>query len=608
VDDEQRLSLLLGDCIERLRELPAASIDACVCDPPYGLEFMGAEWDRLDGDGFRRAENPEDAGRENVFGRTSRTSPEYKTGGAGIEADAKSAGGYGQESDTNENAYAAARVRYGAPGRAMQEWHEAWAREVFRVLKPGGWMLAFSGTRTYHRLACGVEDAGFEVRDQIDWVYGSGFPKGINVGKAIDKKLGAEREVVGRATGRKATPVQDFRGGALHAGGPNLRIDCSAITAPATPEAAAWEGWNTALKPGHEPVVVARKPLEGTVVENVLAHGTGALNIGGCRIGTVSPGTKCSDWPEPCRGHGDPKPAPEGRWPANLILQHSAACVLRGTKQVRSSGETDRPLETGSGPSTVLMGGVDGSLNRVQSPGFAVNGLETVEDWECASDCPVRQMDEQSGNTKSVCSNTFQPVKTSRGFKGGAFGNPEARRPDGHPTDERYVRGGFTDVGGASRFFHCLPYEAPFLYVAKPAKGEKNAGLEHLAAQRKPWCTGDTRPGKVADGMQSYAGRGEQPSVANHHPTVKGVQLMRLLIRLCCRRGATVLDPFLGSGTTGVAAFLEGMSFVGIEREESYYGLAQERLRHVTMGIECIHTEAERPPPRRVNPQPSLFE
>ena len=156
----------------------------------------------------------------------------------------------------------------------MDYWQEA-----LRVLKPGGHLLSFGGSRTYHRMACAIEDAGFEIRDQIMWVYGSGFPKSLNVGKAIDKAAGVEREVVGK-TARCVGPSQDegYQGTSTFRGGTND------LTAPATPEAKQWEGWGTALKPAHEPIVVARKPLDGTVANNVLAHGTGAMNIDGCRV------------------------------------------------------------------------------------------------------------------------------------------------------------------------------------------------------------------------------------------------------------------------------------------------------------------------------------
>ncbi|HET8883021.1 MAG TPA: site-specific DNA-methyltransferase [Solimonas sp.] len=231
--------VLLGDCVQKMRTLPENSIDSVVTDPPYGLEFMGKDWDGANG--FRRSLNANDADRDSVLGRMSKRGPEYRA------------------------------------GALFQDWCELWAREALRVLKPGGHLLAFSGARTYHRLACAIEDAGFEIRDQVMWVYGSGFPKSKNL-------------------------------------------------------ADEWSGWGTALKPAHEPICVARKPLIGTVAANVLEHGTGALNIDACRVGyevrTASfssfaachgnrlgaPGTS-----EARRGtQGEPQQY-VGRWPANLI-------------------------------------------------------------------------------------------------------------------------------------------------------------------------------------------------------------------------------------------------------------------------------------------------
>ena len=198
-------------------------------------------------------------------------------------------------------------------------------RQALRVLKPGGHLLAFSGSRTYHRMACAIEDAGFEIRDQIMWVYGSGFPKSHDVSKAIDREAGAEREVI--STWKPTGTARPSKGGSHSAarttadGGYDPDNDAMvAITAPATPEAERWSGWGTALKPAHEPIVVARKPFKGTVAQNVLAHGTGALNIDGCRVG--ADGTMRDN--RASIGYGGSKVpftsgSPSGRWPANFI-------------------------------------------------------------------------------------------------------------------------------------------------------------------------------------------------------------------------------------------------------------------------------------------------
>ncbi len=229
---------------------------------------------------------------------------------------------------------------------------ELW-KEALRVLKPGGHLLAFGGTRTYHRMACAIEDAGFEIRDQMQWIYGSGFPKSMDISKAIDKAAGAEREVVGicKRSGKEAGTYGAFEGN-------------NKITSPATPEAKQWQGWGTALKPANEPICVARKPIsESTVADNVLKWGTGGINIDGCRIGTEGGGTRCNkrDGLGNCLGHPDRKGTAygvtyhakesegvEGRFPANVILDEEAGRLLdeqsgisKSKKSMRGVGYTD---------------------------------------------------------------------------------------------------------------------------------------------------------------------------------------------------------------------------------------------------------------------------
>jgi predicted RNA methylase len=376
--------LVQGDCLEALKAIPDNSVDSVVTDPPYGLSFMGKKWD------------------------------------------------------------------YDVPSV------EVWA-ECLRVLKPGGHLLAFAGTRTQHRMACRIEDAGFEIRDMIAWVYGSGFPKSLDVSKSIDKrkdwaslkKLGAAIKVARNAlgisqseaarrvgligegeslggggfmwfeTGRLPTREEWPRVKAALELGDNFDAAFEAaerevvgvqknamsgwdmdggtrfadrnITAPATEAARQWQGWGTALKPALEPITVARKPQAGTVAANVLEHGTGALNVEGCRVG--------------------------GRWPANLIHDGSEE------------------------PAALL--------------------------------------------------------------------------------------------GDAARFFYC----------AKASRSDRGEG--------------------------------------NNHPTVKPTDLMRYLCRLVTPPGGTVLDPFMGSGSTGKAAMLEGFRFIGIERDAEYIKIAQARIDHV---------------------------
>jgi DNA modification methylase len=314
--------VLTGDAFDVLPTLPADSVHAVVTDPPYGLNFMGKDWDN-----FRRKRNEADAGRENVFGRTSSTSH-----ASGAETE----------------------------GKRYQAWCEEWAHEVKRVLKPGGHLLAFSGNRTHHRLFSGVEDAGFEIRDTITWHYGSGFPKALDVSKAIDKAAGRADE---RETIRTRTD-SDISGGNVAAEGAKDTDETveHEITAPATDAAERWDGFKTALKPATEYVVVARKPFDGTVAENVQTHGTGALNIDECRVDTV---TESEAW-EGADGYnetGEVLPtsldtqnsglSTEGRYPSNVVFDEVEAERLD-----RAVGELDagaRTPQTNSGSGDIYV-------------------------------------------------------------------------------------------------------------------------------------------------------------------------------------------------------------------------------------------------------------
>jgi len=387
----QKFELHHGDCLEVLRTLPDNSVDAIVTDPPYGLT-------------------------------------------------ANKKGGTGTASVNLDNPYGRARIGTGngAGGFMGMKWdsdvpsQEVWA-ECLRVLKPGGHLLAFAGTRTQHRMAVRIEDAGFEIRDMIAWVYGSGFPKSHN-----------------------------------------LRGD--------------WQGWGTALKPALEPITVARKPLAGTVAENVLEHGTGALNIDGCRVEptgesrervgeasqerryTEAGGTDFAAKPG-VRG-GDPA----GRWPANLIHDGSDEVVSCFPANAGASA----PVK-GTEASWASVGRVTGERERVA----------------------------------------------------GAF---------------------HADTGSAARFFYC----------AKASRSDRNEGLQDPGPQFKHGTTLRQIENTVKTG--------------NTHPTVKPTDLMRYLCRLVTPPGGVVLDPFMGSGSTGKAAMLEGFRFIGIEREAEYLEIARARI------------------------------
>lgn len=298
-------------------------------------------------------------------------------------------------------------------------------RAVYNALKPGAHLVAFSGTRTYHRMVCAIEDAGFEIRDQLAWVYGSGFPKSLDVSKALDKAAGAEREVIGTA---RAGIGRASRGGGDLIGSVCFEeLKNTPITAPATDAARLWQGYGTALKPAQEPIVLARKPLIGTVAANVMAHGTGALNVDGCRV----------EHSEACKMMA-PQSEPGGRWPANVLHDGSDEVVAGFPVQNGAVGMTQH----GSGTNSIY-----GAFERSE---LSVGG------------------------------------------------------------------GGTKDSGSAARFF----------YSAKA---------------------------------------GPLDRIGTSHATVKPVDLMRWLARLVTPKGGHILEPFAGSGTTGIAAMAEGFDCTMIE-------------------------------------------
>jgi len=412
--------------------------------------------------------------------------------------------------------------------------------EVFRVMKPGAYLAAFGGTRTYHRMACAIEDAGFEIRDSLHWIYGSGFPKSLDVSKAIDKAAGAEREVTGEGQpfGRNSVRNRARVEMGWRKTEVNPQGGVHQVTSPATDAARQWNGWGTALKPAHEPIVVARKPLAGTVAANVLEYGTGALNIDGCRVeGPAGSGHWIRNGEMGTRGiygaggqsgedFGSENPA-GGRWPPNILLTHSTDCQPAGSRKIRGgSGTNGKP-----GGNNVL-GAQSRARPRSDFNHADADGTETVQAWDCVPGCPVAGMDAQSGTLKTSAWNGQQ-----NGPKfGDQYGAWETRESAGHPASE----------GGASRFFPQFTwdpeYDMPFMYCAKA-------------------------PGK------------ERPKVDGiSHATVKPLALMRWLVRLVTPPEGTLLDPFAGTGTTGQAAREEGFGYVLIEREPDYIKLINKRL------------------------------
>ena len=325
---------------------------------------------------------------------------------------------------------------------------EMW-QEALRVLKPGGHLLAFSGSRTYHRMTVAIEDAGFEIRDQIMWIYGSGFPKSHNL-------------------------------------------------------KGEWAGWGTALKPAHEPIVVARKPLIGTVAENVLTYGTGGLNIDGARV--------------------------EGR----EITQSRGAKETSNTysKISVASLENAYPAELGRWPANVIHDGSD----------------EVVE--------------------------LFPDTKGGVAVRSKSGGKNFGSDTDKPPLDDL----GYGDAGSAARFFYC----------AKASKKDRNEGLEHFSEQSVGFATryclecGKNVPQAGSCGCDAGVEMRPPNPQKNHHPTVKPTDLMRYLCRLVTPPNGIILDPFMGSGSTGKAAILEGFRFIGIEMTDEYLPIAKARIEWAT--------------------------
>lgn len=376
-----------GDSLELLRAYPDNSVDVCVTDPPYGIGFMGREWDTFKPgvEADRIVENRAiDSDNPNLKGRSRgpASSP------SAVEYDRSLLG-----------------------QRAFQTWTEAWAREVYRVLKPGAHCAVFGAPRAHHRMMSGLEDAGFEIRDCLAWIFGQGFPKSLN----------------------------------LHG---------------------EWEGWGTALKPGFEPIALARKPFKGTLTANAERWGTGALNIDGCRIPSDAP----------------PKGYPNG--PGGKSHHYSSD---KRSAEVRPNPWV--PSDAGRWPANVILDPEAGEL-----------------------------LDAQTG----------QPV---------------------------------------SRYF----------YQAKTSHTERDFGCDSLPAHSAGEMTGGREEGSA--GLNNpRAGAGRTSGARNAHPTVKPIALMRWLVRLVTPPGGIVLDPFTGSGTTGIAAVLEGFDFIGMEQSPQWAEVAETRI------------------------------
>jgi len=393
----------------------------------------------------------------------------------------------------------------GFMGRSWDSTGIAFQKETwelcFKVLKPGGHLLAFSGSRTYHRMAVAIEDAGFEIRDQVMWLYGSGFPKSMNVGKALDKKLGNERIKTGeKKTHSNKGIKQSEQRTAIGAGAFGQEVE-EDVTVGTT----EWEGWGTALKPAHEPLVLARKPLsEKSVVDNVLKHRTGGINIDECRV--EGNDAKYPDTNPDFRDQGRQSKENMG---INKLSFGQTENVKR-KKVVRKSRDE--------------------------------NGVWT---------------DENSGMKQEE--NHF------------ADADPRGRFPSNIMHDgSDSIKELFEDK---SRYFYC----------AKTSKAERNQGLDNFPIKNKKGGGGTSNNVWYEDDVNSASGKfgSEKAPSKNVHPTVKPIKLMKYLCRLITPKGGTVLDPFMGSGSTGMAAKEENFDFVGIEKEEEYFNIASARIESV---------------------------
>lgn len=460
-----------------MSEMPSASVDSIVTDPPAGISFMGKAWDGDRG------------GRDEWIA-----------------------------------------------------WLQAISTEMLRVLKPGGHALVWAIPRTSHWTATALEQAGFEIRDRVNHLFGSGFPKSLNVSKAIDRAAGATRPVVGtRMLSGNAAQTTAEKGGTYAAATDAVGVAAKEIpvTAAATPEAEQWDGWGTALKPAVEDWWLVRKPLEEkTVAAQVLETGTGALNVDGCRVGGGY--GRSESWGR--SGHSAQPDAekiaappgqginqhPEGRWPAHLVFTHADDCINVGD---------------------VLR---------------------------CAEGCAVEALDDQSGTVGGA-----PGVRRNNAFKSNAKGYESERESVG-----------YNDRGGASHFFNTFfPDGLPdtgtgFLYTPKASRKERELGCDALPIRSGGDAT-DREDGSA--GLQSpRAGAGRGGGRRNVHPTVKPLALMRWLCRLITPPGGTVLDPFTGSGSTGVAALQEGFRFIGIDSEQESLTIAEARISHAATQTEII--------------------
>ncbi len=417
-------------------------------------------------------------------------------------------------------------------------------RECYRVLKPGAHGLVWAIPRTSHWTATALENAGFEVRDVVTHLFGSGFPKSQNISKAIDKAAGETRKSSYTPNHKNNDYGKGMGGGAWNAPSEPAKTDA----------AKQWSGWGTALKPASEHWILVRKPLgEKTVAKNVLKHGTGGLNIDASRVGLEGYGAGGGFKIGSGKGVAENAsgiatnakvmpPNPQGRFPANLVLSHNEDCGPIGHYICKTCDITAHISDLVNGcPSCEMT-------------------MEPVE--KCSEGCAVAELDRQSlagGMHSAGKQRTSKRTDTKTGMFGMEGG-------EGHRIG---------DSGGASRFFACFP-PTRFRYQSKASKADRNAGLEGMPdIARSGGAQAALARGEEYDNVDGF---NKTIKTKNHHPTVKSTKLMEYLIKMITPPEGVVLDPFMGSGSTGVAALRAGFGFCGIEMGEEYFDIAATRI------------------------------
>jgi DNA modification methylase len=552
-----------GDCLELMKEIPDNYFDSFVTDPPYGLKFMGKDWD------------------------------------------------------------------HGVPG-------EHFWKEFLRTAKPGAHLMAFGGTRTHHRLMVAIEDAGWEIRDTLGWLYGSGFPKSLDVSKAIDKSAGVEREVVGRKPDpRYNSPATETSGAPMGNLDPRPNsiknyTNAGNITLPATDAAKQWSGWGTALKPAYEIIILARKPLEGTVAENVLKWGCGGINVDGCRVEYLSESDKASATPQgSCTAKVGAlaggvqcdterttfaRPEQKGRFPANLIHDGSDEVLalfpdskgqcgdLRaGIKQHPHNCYGDYGQTTG-----MLKRGDSGSAARF----FKVCSYEDSDALLCSaktkyindilSVCDqnlVNTVDDNSTLSSQHAVSVLNRVVIEASQEGNQLKNIVGLSTSVTPLLLKHLCENAIELIVNSEQ-ECLQGLYPIGMVKLNGNLARYAGIQRQTdtttiiqnPTNLDGCAAVvmsiTTKNNMALGEVGYLPRFKYCAKAsksergfgNTHPTVKPLALMQYLVRLITPPNGIICDPFIGSGSTAIAAIKEGFNYVGMDEDQSSVDIANKRI------------------------------